>query len=47
MKILNKTEQIANLQRQDCEVAVQNMLTGYQSTPHPATGIAPYEAMMN
>ena len=47
MKILNKTEQIANLQRRDCEVAVQNMFTRYRSTPHPATGIAPYEGMMD
>ncbi|XP_078350665.1 uncharacterized protein LOC144635430 [Oculina patagonica] len=23
------------------------MLTGYRSTPHPATGVAPYEALMN
>ena len=23
------------------------MLTGYRSTPHPATGIAPYDRMMN
>ena len=23
------------------------MLTGYSSTPHPATGVAPYEALMN
>ena len=23
------------------------MLTGYRSTPHPATGITPYEGMMN
>ena len=43
MKILNKTKQIANLQRQDYEVAVQDILTGYRSTPHPATGIAPYK----
>ena len=23
------------------------MLTGYRSTPHPATDVAPYEALMN
>ena len=47
MNILNKRKQIANLQRQDREVAVQNTLTGCQSTPHPATGIARYEGMIN
>ena len=47
MKIFNKTKQIANLQRRDRKVAVQNMLTGDRSAPHPATGIAPYEGMMN
>ena len=28
-------------------MAMQEMLTGYRSTPHPATGISPYEGMMN
>lgn len=23
------------------------MLAGYRSTPHPATGVTPYEALMN
>ena len=27
-------------------MAVQEMLTGYRSTPHPATNVAPYEALM-
>ncbi|KAJ7377511.1 hypothetical protein OS493_028494 [Desmophyllum pertusum] len=34
-KLLNKTEQIARLQGAD------------RSTPHPATGLPPYEALMN
>ena len=28
-------------------MAMQEMLIGYRSTPHPATGISPYEGMMN
>nr|XP_006814683.1 PREDICTED: uncharacterized protein K02A2.6-like [Saccoglossus kowalevskii] len=46
MKMLNKTERIAHLQGKDCETAVQEMLTGYRSTPHPATNTTPYEALM-
>ena len=29
------------------KMAIQEMLIGYRSTPHPATGITPYEGMMN
>lgn len=50
MKMLNKTEEIAELEAgNDYEKKrrIQNMLTAYRSTPHPATGIAPYQAMMN
>ena len=47
MKLLNKTEQIARLNGGKSSVAVQEMLTGYCSTPHPATGVPPYEALMN
>ncbi|XP_063954101.1 uncharacterized protein K02A2.6-like [Lytechinus pictus] len=46
MKVLNKTEQIAHLQKQDREIAIQDMLMGYRSTPHPATSTPPYEALM-
>ena len=28
-------------------MAIQEMIIGYQSTPHPATGITPYEDIMN
>ena len=28
-------------------MAIQEMLIGYRSTPHPATGVTPYEALMN
>ena len=46
MKVLNKTEQIANLQNKDSATAIQEMLIGYRCTPHPATDISPYEALM-
>ena len=48
MQTLNKTEQIANLQGKthlERRNAVQDMLIAYRSTPHPATGVAPYEAL--
>ncbi|XP_020617325.1 uncharacterized protein LOC110055289 [Orbicella faveolata] len=47
MKLLKKTEQIAHLKGGNSSIAIQEMLTGYRSTPHPATGVAPYEALMN
>lgn len=47
MKMLNKTEQIARLQGKDSNVAIQDMLIGYRSTPHPATKTTPYTAMTN
>ena len=47
MKTLNKTEKIAHLEGRDREMAIQDMLTGYRSTPHPVTNTAPYEALMN
>ena len=47
MKLLNKTEKIAHLHGQNSNIAIQEMLTGFRSTPHPATGATPYEAMMN
>ena len=37
MKLLNKAEQIAHLQGRDSSIAIQEMLTGYHSSPHPAT----------
>ena len=46
MKILNKTEQIAHLQKEDREIAIQTMLMGYRAAPHPATQTPPYEALM-
>eukprot|EP00795_Rhopilema_esculentum_P013859 gene13859-4804_t len=48
MQFLNKTEQIAQLQGKDKlekNIATQDMLIAYRSTPHPATGVSPYEAM--
>ena len=47
MQTLNKTKQIPNLKgktRLERRNAVQDMLIAYKSTPHPATGVAPYEA---
>ena len=47
MKLLNKTEQRARLENKPANTAIQELLTGYRSTPHPATGITPYDAMMD
>ena len=47
MKLVNKTEQRARIQRILPMMAMQEMLIGYRSTPHPATKISPYERMMN
>ena len=46
MKVINKTEKIARSERIPINTAVQDMLMGYRSTPHPATGYTPYEALM-
>ena len=46
MKVLNKTEQIAHSDGTPSSSAIQHMLMGYRSTPHPATGYSPYEALM-
>ncbi|XP_045187538.2 uncharacterized protein K02A2.6-like [Mercenaria mercenaria] len=46
MKVLNKTEKIAHIEKRSSYSAIQQMLMGYRSTPHPATGYSPYEAMM-
>lgn len=46
--MLNKAEQIANLQNKDKlerRISIIEMLTAYRATPHPATGIEPYKAM--
>ena len=47
IKLVNKTEQRAQIQKISPIMAIQEMLIGYRSTPHPATGITPYEGMMN
>ena len=46
MKVLIKTEQIAHSDGRTSSFSVQYMLMGYRSTPHPATGYTPYEALM-
>ncbi|KAL9987152.1 hypothetical protein ACROYT_G001409 [Oculina patagonica] len=48
MQTLNKTEQIPSLQgknRLERRNAIQDMLIAYRLTPHPATGVAPYDAL--
>ena len=45
MKVLNKTEQTAHSEGRSSNSAIQYMLMGYRSTPHPATGYSPYEAL--
>ena len=47
MRLLNKTEQRARLENKPAHLAIQELLTGYWSAPHPATGIPPYDAMMD
>ena len=47
MKVLNKMEQICEIEKSDRNTALHDMLTGYRSTPHPATNKAPYEALMH
>ena len=50
MQLLSKTEQIAHMQgktKLGKQMAVQDMLNAYRDTPHLATGVTPYEAMLN
>lgn len=50
MKLLNKIQQISHLKKlnnSEKVAAVQDMLVGYRSTPHPSTGFAPNEILMN
>lgn len=50
MQTLNKTEQIAHLQRKsgsDRNMAVQDMLMAFRDTSHPVTGMSLYLVMMN
>ena len=44
--VFNRSEQNTHLQGQNSNIATQEMLAGYRSTPHPATGVTPYEALM-
>ena len=47
MRLLNKMERIAHLQQRDYHLALSDLLTGYRATPHPATGVAPYDMITN
>ena len=47
MKLVIKTEQMAQIQKILPMMAKQEMLICNQSTPHPATGITPYVGIIN
>ena len=47
IKLLNKTKQIARLENKPAQTAILELLIGYRCTPHLATGILPYDAMMD
>ena len=50
MQTLNKIERIAHRETTDKfarRIAIENMLIAYRETPHPATGISPYQAIRN
>ena len=44
---MNKTAAIARAEGVDLQEATYDMLQAYRETPHPATGTAPYELLMN
>lgn len=44
---LNKNKQITHLKGQNYKIATQEKLAGYCSTPHPATGVTHYKALIN
>jgi len=46
-KLMNKTAAIARAEGIDLQEATYDMLQAYRETPHPATGIAPYELLMH
>ena len=50
MHTLNKIERIAHRKTTDKfarRIAIENMLIAYRETPHPVTGISPYQAIRN
>ena len=47
MQPLNKMERIAHLQQRHHHLALSELQTGYRSTSHPATGVAPYDLIAN
>lgn len=46
-KLMNKTAAIARAEGIDLNEATYDMLEAYHETPHPATGTAPYELLLN
>ena len=47
IKLVSKTEQRSHIQSISPMMAMHDILIGYQSTPHPATGICPHEGMVD
>ena len=47
MKVLNNMEQSCPLQKSGRNKALQERLMDYRATPHPATNVTPYEALMH
>ena len=48
MRTLNKIEKIISTKTRDKierKCMIQEFMTAYRDSPHPATGITPYEAM--
>ena len=46
-KLMNKTAAIACAEGIDVNEATYDMFEAYHETPHPATGTAPYELLLN
>ena len=46
-KLMNKTAAVSRAEGIDLQEATYDMLQAYRETPHPVTGTAPYELLMN
>ena len=47
IKLLKKARQRTRLENKSAGLAIQELLMGYRSTPHPVTSVTPFEAMVN
>ena len=47
IKLLKKARQRTRLENKSAGLAIQELLMGYRSTPHPVTSVTPFEAMAN